>query len=98
VPKVERAEDLQDIERLLDELGATMGIQALVETAAGLLRVGEIAEASRRLDALILGYEDMAASLCRVRRSTSRTPNAYRRHARQFSASTPRRYWPGCWG
>jgi len=36
VPKVERAEDLQDIERLLDELGATMGIQALVETAAGL--------------------------------------------------------------
>ena len=87
MPKVERAEDLQDIERLLDELGATMGIQALVETAAGLLRVGEIAEASRRLDALILGYED-----------TSRTPNAYRRHARQFSASTPRRYWPGCWG
>ena len=65
VPKVERAEDLQDIERLLDELGATMGIQALVETAAGLLRVGEIAEASRRLDALILGYEDMAASLGR---------------------------------
>ena len=47
MPKVERAEDPQDIERLLDELGATMGIQALVETAAGLLRVGEIAEASR---------------------------------------------------
>ncbi len=65
VPKVERAEDVQEIERLLDERGADIGIQALVETAAGLLRVGEIATASQRLDALILGYADMAASLGR---------------------------------
>jgi len=65
VPKVERAEDVQEIDRLLDEQGAAIGIQALVETAAGLLRVGEIASASQRLDALILGYADMAASLGR---------------------------------
>ena len=65
VPKVERAEDLQEIDRLLDERGATIATQALVETAAGLLRVGEIATASQRLDALILGYADMAASLGR---------------------------------
>ena len=66
VPKVERAEDVREVERMLDERGAPMGIQALVETAAGLLRVGEIATASLRLDALILGYADLAASLGRA--------------------------------
>jgi len=66
VPKVERAQDVVAVERMLDERGATMGIQALVETAAGLLRVAEIAGASERLDALILGYADLAASLGRA--------------------------------
>lgn len=66
LPKVERAEDVLEVERLLDGRGAAMGIQALVETAAGLLRVGEIATASLRLDALILGYADLAASLGRA--------------------------------
>lgn len=66
VPKVERAEDVLEVERMLDGRGAAMGIQALVETAAGLLRVGEIATVSQRLDALILGYADLAASLLRA--------------------------------
>jgi citrate lyase subunit beta/citryl-CoA lyase len=66
VPKVERAEDVLEVGRMLDERGASMGIQALVETAAGLLRVGEIATASQRVDTLILGYADLAASLLRA--------------------------------
>jgi citrate lyase beta subunit len=66
LPKVERAEDLVEAERLLDEHGGAMALQALVETAAGLLRVAEIASASQRLDALILGYADLAASLGRA--------------------------------
>ncbi len=66
VPKVERAEDVLEVGRMLDERGASMGIQALVETAAGLLRVGEIATASQRVDTLILGYADLAASLRRA--------------------------------
>ena len=66
VPKVERAEDVLEVERMLDEREAATAIQALVETAAGLLRVGEIAVASKRLDALILGYADLAASLGRA--------------------------------
>jgi citrate lyase beta subunit len=66
VPKVERAEDVLEVERMLDGRGAAMCIQALVETAAGLLRVGEIATVSQRLDALILGYADLAASLLRA--------------------------------
>ena len=74
VPKVERAEDVAAVARLLDRLGeqaAGVRIQALVETAAGLLRAGEIASASPRLDALILGYADLAASLGRTPRLTA---------------------------
>ena len=69
LPKVERAEDVAAVERLLDELGGEpsgVRLQVLIETAAGLLRVGEIAAASSRLEALILGYADLAASLGRA--------------------------------
>ena len=69
LPKVERAEDVVAVERLLDGLGGRaerVRLQVLIETAAGLLRVGEIAAASSRLDALILGYADLAASLGRA--------------------------------
>ena len=66
VPKVERAEDVLEVERALERHGASMGIQALVETAVGLMRLSEIATASPRLDSLILGYADLAASLGRA--------------------------------
>src|SRR4051812_16864552 len=72
VPKVEGAGDLAFVERLLDGVeGASGGrralrVQALIETAAGLARIDEIATASVRLDALILGYADLAASLGRL--------------------------------
>ena len=69
VPKVERSEDIAEVQRLLDSLGEPargVRLQALVETAAGLLHVGEIAAASPRLEALILGYADLAASLGRA--------------------------------
>jgi citrate lyase subunit beta / citryl-CoA lyase len=68
LPKVEHAEDVAAVERLLDGLGGRaerVRLQVLIETAAGLLRVGEIAAASSRLEALILGYADLAASLGR---------------------------------
>ena len=69
LPKVERAEDVTAVEALLDGLGGRaehVRLQVLIETAAGLLRVGEIAAASPRLEALILGYADLAASLGRA--------------------------------
>jgi citrate lyase subunit beta / citryl-CoA lyase len=71
VPKVQSAGDLAFIERLLDGAERASGrtpalrVQALIETAAGLAHVSEIASASARLDALILGYADLAASLGR---------------------------------
>ncbi|MGE5635906.1 MAG: HpcH/HpaI aldolase/citrate lyase family protein [Nocardioidaceae bacterium] len=69
LPKVESAADVQWVDRLLGMLGepaAAIALQALVETAAGLARAVEIAAASPRLDALILGYADLSASLDRA--------------------------------
>ena len=73
VPKVESRGDLDFVDRLLDgaEAAAPTGraplrVQALIETAAGVARLDEIAGASPRLDALILGYADLSASLGRA--------------------------------
>jgi len=71
VPKVESPEDVRFVERLLGMVEAEtgrerpIGIQALIETAAGLVRIAEIAGSSDRLEALIVGYADLAASLGR---------------------------------
>ncbi len=73
VPKVESAGDLAFVDRLLDgvEAAAATGraplrVQALIETAAGVARLDEIAGCSPRLDSLILGYADLSASLGRA--------------------------------
>lgn len=72
VPKVESAGDLAFVERLLDGAQAAagaiarIGVQALIETAAGVARMGEITAASPRLEALILGYADLGVSLGRT--------------------------------
>jgi citrate lyase subunit beta/citryl-CoA lyase len=71
VPKVESAGDIAFVDRLLEGVEAAadrpqpVRVQALIETAAGIAHVREIAAASSRLDALILGYADLAASLGR---------------------------------
>lgn len=66
VPKCEGAGDVESVASLLDDAGsADLGLQALIETAAGLVAVREIAAASPRLEALIVGYADLAASLGR---------------------------------
>ncbi len=68
VPKVEGEDDLARVSALLDSLGepaAGVRVQALLETAGGLLRAGQIAASSPRLETLILGYADLAASLGR---------------------------------
>jgi citrate lyase subunit beta/citryl-CoA lyase len=64
LPKVEDPAELTELDRLLGERSEP-GVQALIETARGLSRVGDIAEASARLETLITGYADLAASLGR---------------------------------
>jgi citrate lyase subunit beta/citryl-CoA lyase len=71
VPKVESAGDLAFVDRLLTgaELAAgrerPLKVQALIETARGISELVEITTASERLEAIILGYVDLAASLGR---------------------------------
>jgi citrate lyase subunit beta/citryl-CoA lyase len=71
VPKAERGEEIELVAGLLaaaeGEAGAggPIRLQALIETATGIAAVGEIAAASPRLAALIIGYADLAASLGR---------------------------------
>lgn len=79
LPKVESAGDLEFIDRLLAGAEAAAGgreqplaVQALVETVTGLTRIEDIAAATAgRLEALILGYADLAASLGRGRETAA---------------------------
>ena len=74
VPKVESPADLASVDQVLantvNDVGG-VGTQALIETARGLAGVQPIASASDRLQALILGYADLAASLGRPAGSTA---------------------------
>ena len=71
LPKIESIGDLAFVDRLLAGLDAAhprahpIGLQILIETAAGLANCGAIAAASPRLQSLIIGYGDLASSLGR---------------------------------
>jgi citrate lyase beta subunit/acyl dehydratase len=62
VPKVEEPEQLLMI---VERLGPVIGLQALIETPAGIEAVGAIARSTRQLCGLILGYADLATALGR---------------------------------
>ncbi len=67
VPKVEGPEDIHYVDRLLAQLEAKGGVtrplqvHAILETASGVARVEEIAEASPRMQGISLGPADLAA-------------------------------------
>ncbi len=69
VPKVEGPEDLIFVARLLDgieahrELPRRIGVEALIESAAGLAQVEAIVRATDRLRTLVFGPADYAADL-----------------------------------
>jgi len=73
VPKVESPDDLAFVDGLLAEADADVreagppGVQALVETARGIQALREISTASPRLESIVIGYADLAASLGRSR-------------------------------
>lgn len=79
VPKVESAAQVRSISEYIEmyEVSAKMAVGTIrmlvgVETAKGILNLKEIAEADKRLDALIFGAEDYAASVgaTRTRQAT----------------------------
>ena len=68
VPKVEGAQDIHYVDRLLAQLEARAGlkkpilIHAILETALGVNNIDEIATASPRMQGMSLGPADLAAS------------------------------------
>ncbi len=68
VPKVEGAQDIHYVDRLLAQLEAKAGldrpilVHAILETATGVANVEEIAAASPRMQGMSLGPADLAAS------------------------------------
>jgi citrate lyase subunit beta/citryl-CoA lyase len=68
LPKVEYAADVAALDKLLTQIEevtgrpSTVGIEAQIETARGLINVEEICEASPRLETIIFGPADFAAS------------------------------------
>ena len=63
LPKTESAAHLRILDRLLTEAGNTARLIGLIETAAGLVAVEDIARATPRLAGLMFGAADMAADL-----------------------------------
>lgn len=69
VPKVKQARDVWFFETMLDGLEQKLGLErkigleVLIEEAEGLANVEDIARSSPRLEALILGFGDLAASM-----------------------------------
>jgi citrate lyase subunit beta/citryl-CoA lyase len=69
VPKVNQPEDVYLVDTLLSQIeeykgfGRRIGIEALIETAMGCLNADQIASASSRLETIIFGPGDYAASL-----------------------------------
>ena len=63
LPKVESAEDIATVAERLAAHGCSAGLEAQIESARGLLEVERIVAASPRLEALVFGPGDLAASL-----------------------------------
>jgi citrate lyase subunit beta / citryl-CoA lyase len=68
LPKVQSATDVQALDMLLTQIEettgrkSTVGVEAQIETAGGLINVEEICAASPRLETIVFGPADFAAS------------------------------------
>lgn len=73
LPKVERAMDVAEALRIMDEAGApaTMTLWVMAETPRGVLQVEEVCAASDRISVLMMGTSDLAKDL-RVRHTPDR--------------------------
>lgn len=72
VPKVESAETLKEVSHVLDEVNSPAMLIPIIESALGVERCFDIVQATHRVIAVSLGYEDYVRDL-RVERTTERT-------------------------
>jgi citrate lyase beta subunit len=77
VPKVEDPAEIKAIDYFLTQIELRMGfkrrigLEASIETASGMLRAGEIAFCSSRLETLVFGVADYSASLTMLSKGIS---------------------------
>ncbi|KAI9179788.1 hypothetical protein H9P43_005118 [Blastocladiella emersonii ATCC 22665] len=72
IPKVQSAQDVAFVDRMIDSLAVesnrgNIRLIACIESALGLLNLREIASSSPRLDALVFASEDLCADMSMVR-------------------------------
>lgn len=63
LPKVKTPDEVRLLDEVLDSEASAIRLQVIIETNEGLEACREIAQASRRIDALLFGGVDMAAEL-----------------------------------
>lgn len=103
VPKVNRASDLQFVATLLGQIEAARGLRSialhgLIETALGLVNVDEIARAvPERLEALVFGVADYAASTAARTTSIGGSSPDYAVLTDAIRGSVRERHWADQW-
>ena len=97
VPKVGCAADVYAVDALVSAVeaakgrGKRIGLEVIIETAAGIAHVEEIAAASPRLQAMSLGAADFAASMGMQTTGIGGTQENY------YMLHEGQRYWPDPW-
>jgi malyl-CoA/(S)-citramalyl-CoA lyase len=97
IPKAGRAADIYAVDELVSAVEAATGrkkrvdFEAIIETAAGICHVEEIAAASPRMQAISLGAADFAASMGIQTTGIGGTQECY------YTIREGQRYWPDPW-
>ncbi len=97
IPKAGNGQDIYAVDALISGIEAATGrkrplaLEAIIETAAGLTHVNEIAAASPRMVALSLGAADFAASMGMQTTGIGGTQEDY------YMLHEGSRYWPDPW-
>lgn len=97
IPKVGNAKDLYAVDALVTSLEAAkgrtkrLGFEVIIETAAGITNVAEIATGSPRLQAMSLGAADFAASMGMQTTGIGGTQENY------YMIREGQKYWPDPW-
>jgi malyl-CoA/(S)-citramalyl-CoA lyase len=97
IPKAGNAADIYAVDALVSSIEAAKGrkkriaIEVIIETAAGIAHVEEIAAASPRLQAMSLGAADFAASMGMQTTGIGGTQENY------YMVRDGQKYWPDPW-
>ncbi len=103
IPKAGNASDIYAVDALVSSIeletrrGRPVGFEAIIETAAGLTNVHDIAASSRRLQAISLGAADYAASMGMQTTGIGGTQSNYYMLSDPDDSGKRATHWPDPW-